>query len=211
MTPSVTVDGHRPLKQAGVTLLELMATIAVVGVIFAVASPSFSSFFDSKRLVGAAEQVYSHLQQARIEAIARSEPIRARFSADGSATWVYGVSHRSSCDLTETAPSGVDACVIVVDDGDGVVDPGDGSVDTDDLVLMRFDDSGHADVTMNIASFSGGAGEIVFDPVRGTSTGGEIILGSPLGKSLKVNVGLLGQIRICSPDGSVPRYDSAGC
>lgn len=212
---TVAVRLHRCVQpgrmQAGVTLLELLVTIAIVAIIFAVAGPSTRNLFDSKRLVAAAEQVYGHLQQARLESIARSTPVRAHFSANGSATWAYGVSHRDLCDITQTGAGGVDACVMVVDDGDGAVDPGDGSVDPDDLVLMRFDDSDHPDVTMNIASFSSGNSQISFDPIRGTATGGEVILMSPLGRQLKVKVGLLGQLRICSPDGSVLRYSDTGC
>lgn len=206
-----TTRPQRPGRQGGLTLLELLTAMAVVSIIFAVAVPNMSRFFDSKRLIGAGEQVYGHLQQARMEAISRSVPVHVNFSADGSDTWTYGMSHRDLCDLTETTAAGTDACVVVIDDGDGVVDPGDGSADTDDLVLMRFDDSDHVEVTLDIDAFSSGNTQIQFDPIRGTATSGNLLLESEDGKQLNVRVGLLGQIRICSPDGSVPRYSTVGC
>lgn len=202
---AMPIDGVRG-GQAGLTLLELLVTIAVLAIVLSIGVPAMTSFFDSKRLIGAAEQVYSHLQQARLESIARSAPIYAKFSANGGASWVYGISHRDGCDLTQVAPTGTDACVIVVDDGDGGVDPGDGSVDTDDLVLMRFDETGHDRVTMATAAFASGDDQIRFDPVRGTATAGEVHLLSGDGRQLQVRVGPLGQTRICTPDGSVPEY-----
>jgi type IV fimbrial biogenesis protein FimT len=200
-----------PSAQIGFTLLELMVTVAVVAIIFAVAVPGMSRFFDEKRLIGAAEQVYGHLQEARMQSIARSVPVHVNFSVDGTDTWVYAVSQRNLCDLTKTTPNGVNACVVVVDDGDGIVDPGDGSADTGDLVLMRFDDSAHRDITLDRAGFSSGTTQIDFDPIRGTATAGDLVLRSADGKQLNVRVGLLGQIRICSPDGSVPRYSNVAC
>ncbi|MEX2367665.1 MAG: GspH/FimT family pseudopilin [Pseudohongiellaceae bacterium] len=197
--------------QAGVTLLELLIAIAVLGIIISVAMPSFSEFGQTQRLIGAAEQVYGHIQQARSEAVTRSTNTYANFAVDGSASWEYGVSVSSLCDLTLTDPATANACVIVVDDGDGVVDPGDGSVDTGDLVLMRFTSTDYDGVTMNIANFSSGSTQFVFDPVRGTSTSGEVNLASAGGKQLRVKVSLLGRVTLCSPDGSIPNYSSAGC
>jgi prepilin-type N-terminal cleavage/methylation domain-containing protein len=199
------------LDSAGLTLLELLVVIAVVGIVAGLAVPAMSNFFDSKRLIGAAEQTYSHLQQARLESIARSAPAFANFSADGSQTWTYGVSHRNLCDVGQAAATGANACVLVVNDGDGIVDPGDGSADTGDLVLMRFPSTQHAGVSMSIAGFSSGNTQIRFDPVRGTATSGDISLVSPAGKRLNVRVGLLGQIRICTPDDSVPGYSTGSC
>ena len=200
------------LRQArGFTLIELIITLLVVSLLLTMAVPGMYRFFDSKRLIGAAEQAYSHLQLVRMEAIARSRTMSANFSANGSTTWQYGVSHNSMCDLTTIAVTDANACVVVTDDGDGNADPGDGSVDTGDLVLMRFSDTDHHRVSMNIANFASGNTQIQFDSVRGTATAGDINFTSEGGKQLKVKVGMLGQIRVCSPDGSMSRYSMADC
>ena len=180
-------------QSTGFTLVELLISLAVSVVLLTLALPSMQSFMDSARLVDATEQVYSHLQQARIESIARSRDIHVNISANGS-PWVYGISHRNNCDTTQTAADGVNACVLVVDDADtdDAVDPGDGSVDTGDLVLMRFDSTPHAGI-----SATGGDFQITFSALRGTSSGGTIDLTSPKGRKLTVTVGLLGQINVC--------------
>ena len=56
-------------SQKGVTLLELMIATAILGIIITVAVPSFSDIGDSQRLIGATEQVYNHIQQARSESV----------------------------------------------------------------------------------------------------------------------------------------------
>ncbi len=208
---SAAVAGRRKVSQGGFTLIEILITIAVLSIIMAFGVPSMREFFDAKRLVGTAEQVYGHLQQARMESIARSAPVFVNFSTDGSDAWTYGVSTRDLCDVSQTAPANANACALVVDDGDNLVDAGDGATDPDDLILMRFDDTLHNGVTMDINAFSSGTTQIRFDPVRGTASSGDVVLVSELGRRLNVRVGLLGQIRICSPDGSAIRYSTAGC
>jgi type IV fimbrial biogenesis protein FimT len=177
----------------GFTLVELLITLAVTIVLLTLGLPSMQSFLDSARLVDAAEQLQSHLQQARIESIARSTDIHVNISANGS-PWVYGISHRNLCDTTQATPAGANACVLVVDDGDKSFDPGA------DLVLMRFDSSDHAGV-----SASGGNIQITFSSLRGTSSGGTIDLTSAGGRKLTISVGLLGRINICyAQDSALP-------
>lgn len=198
--------------QAGVTMMELMVATAILAIVITVAVPSFSDIGDSQRLIGAAEQVYNHIQQARSESVSGNTTAFVNFNAPAAptaaaATWQYGVSTANSlCDLTAIAPTTANACVIVVDDGDGTVDPGDGTVDSDDLVLMRFTNTDWTDVSMQRDAFSSGNSQIAFNPVRGTSTSASINLVSGNGKLLRITVSLLGRPTICSPDGSIPNY-----
>lgn len=190
----------------GFTLLELLIAMAVMAIIVSLSVPGMSTFYANQRLMGAAEQVYGHLQQARSEAVARNVTTYVNFAVDGTTSWEYGVSSANSlCDLTVTSATTANACVISVDDGDGTLDPGDGSVDTGDLVLMRFTDTDYPNVTMNIASFSSGNTQFVFDPLRGTSTSGQVDLSSN-GNSLRVTVSLLGRVATCTPDGTMPNF-----
>ncbi|MFQ5830038.1 MAG: GspH/FimT family pseudopilin [Candidatus Methylomirabilia bacterium] len=67
----------RPVgTHAGFTLLELMAAVAVIGVITVLATPVFLSFLRAQELRGAAGQVAALLQQARQLAIASSTSYR---------------------------------------------------------------------------------------------------------------------------------------
>lgn len=54
---------------AGFTLIELMVTIVVAGVLLAVAVPQFESTINSNRLAGAANELLTSLQTARMEAM----------------------------------------------------------------------------------------------------------------------------------------------
>lgn len=192
---------------AGLSLLELLISVAVMGIIISVAVPNMAEFSVNQRLVGAAEQVYGHLQQARSEAVARNTAIYANFSVNGTTSWIYGLSSVNSlCNLAVTDPAFANACVMPIDDGDGNLDPGDGSVDPGDLILMRFTGGEYDDVAMGIAGFSSGTTQFLFDPVRGTATSGQVNLESANGSLLRVSVSLLGRVSLCSPDGSVDNY-----
>ena len=195
---------NRQLFQKGFTLLELMISTAILAIIITVAMPTFSDIGDSQRLVGATEQLYNHIQQARSESVTGNVPGFVNFNASGSSTWQYGISSANSlCNLALTNPVTANACVIVVDDGDGTVDPGDGTLDTGDLILMRYDNVEWIDVEMDIDSFSSGSNQIVFNPVRGTSSNGEINLESGMGRKLQINISLLGRPTICVPSSSL--------
>ena len=205
-------DCNRTSRSSGFTLPELLVTVAIMAVLLAGSVPAVTGFVDRERVTSAAEQIYVHLSQGRAEAVARSVPVFMNFSANGTATWSYGTALAANCDTTEGNPVTAGACVLPVDDGDGNLDPGDGSVDTGDLVLMARASAEHPGVTANIANFSSGNTNIAFDPVRGMSTAGDVVLVSPDGtRRLTVRLGLLGQARICSPDGSVGGYSTANC
>ncbi len=188
---------HRYLS--GVTLLEILITMSILAIMMTVAIPNLSTFGDNQKLVGLAEQVFGHLQQARSEAVTRSETVFANFAVDGTSSWEYGISLNSECVVTETDPTETDACVIIVDDGDGTFNDAD-------LVLMRFSSTDHDDISMDIANFSSETTEFIFDSVRGTASSGQIELQNSSGKQLRINVSRLGRVSICSPDDSIQNY-----
>jgi len=76
-------------KQSGFTLLELMITVAVLGVLAAIALPSFQSIIEHRRLAGAAENLFADLQYARSESIKRNEVIRVQVTS--GASWCFGL------------------------------------------------------------------------------------------------------------------------
>jgi len=192
------------LASGGFTLVELLIAISIAAILMGIGIPSFTRFLDTNALKGAGEQVRGHIKQAHSEAIARNAEVRVNFSADGTATWAYGISNVDNCDLTVTDPANAAACTLVVDDGDGTVHGEGGSVDTNDKVLMRYTNQDHDDILMTTSNFLNGT-QISFEPRRGTAIGntGDILLESEGGKKLLIRVAALGQVRICSPDGSV--------
>jgi type II secretion system protein H len=209
------------LYNSGFTLVEMMVALAIAAIIATMAVPSMTTYFDKRRVIEAAEDLYANLQLARSEAIARSSTIRVRFNSAGG-TWQYGVSQNDLCDLTKTDPTeaNANACVLVVDDGDGVIDNGTATIDSNDTVLHRFTNNDYSGIIMTLMTIPANS-QIDFDPVRGTAfdptTGtaanATISLQSSQGYQMRLIVGVLGQIRVCSPAGTahVTGYSSDGC
>jgi type IV fimbrial biogenesis protein FimT len=81
---------------AGFTLIELMVTVMVVGILMALAEPSFRAYVQNNRLSGQASSLVYSLSYARSEAIKRNKTqgIEVCVSASGAAcsgtTWPTG-------------------------------------------------------------------------------------------------------------------------
>jgi type IV fimbrial biogenesis protein FimT len=196
-------------RARGFTLIELLITVALVVVLLTLGVPSMKSFFDRERLIGATEQIYSHLQQARIEAISRSRPIYTEFKVTAGSL-EYGFSQNDGCnpssDLSEADP-----CVLIIDSGDGSatadLETTSSEIDSDDLVLMSFDIIGYEEGGI---TYDSGAFGIDFEPLRGIPSNiseVQITLSSALERVMKIRVGPLGQISICS-DGTIDGYST---
>jgi len=156
-------------RQNGFTLIELMVIIAVLGVIAAIALPSFQSTLDRRNLVAAANDIFAGLQYARSEAIKRNQEIEFQFDA---AAWCYGISDPGNgCDC-DASPAN---CTV---DGQQKVVTGDN----------------FRNISLSVNDF--GATSFVFEPRRGfPSRNGsfELIAG---GQSRTVALNGLGRVRV---------------
>ncbi len=63
-------------RAAGVTIVELMITIAVLAILLTVAVPNFRSVINNNRVSGAANSLVTAMAYARSEAVARSAIVR---------------------------------------------------------------------------------------------------------------------------------------
>lgn len=65
-------------QQSGFTLIELMVAIGIMGVLTALAAPSFQSFFERYRVDAAVDEFNASLQLARVEAIRSNQQVVVR-------------------------------------------------------------------------------------------------------------------------------------
>lgn len=173
-------------RERGFTLLELLMTVAVLAIIVSIAVPSMRSAAEKRRVIGAAEQIYSQLQLARSEAIARSAPVFMNIEA--GANWAIGISDDPTCDPTDNAP----ACTL--SDANG-----------NNPITRVFTSNEHRDV-----SIAATQNQINFRSQRGTATGASInvISTGDTGYLMSVIVGPLGQVTMCSSNADASKYVS---
>lgn len=74
-----TVRMQQQKKSSGFTLIEVMITTAIIGVVTAIAVPGYLSVLPKMRLQSAARDLYSNLQKAKIRAIKENRNISVRF------------------------------------------------------------------------------------------------------------------------------------
>ena len=87
-TSRIAVAGYgrvrAPSPQPGFTLIELMVTLAVVGILVVVAVPAMVFMINSNRLAGTTGELTSSLQLARSEAVRRGASVTICGSTNGT-------------------------------------------------------------------------------------------------------------------------------
>ena len=178
----------RPSLHRGLTLIELVVSVAIIGVLAALAAPEMSSFLDRQRLIGQAREIANLAQKARSEAIKRSAsgPSEAKTVAmtiGAGSAWYVGLSNG-------TAACSGNACSI--NEG-GNVSP------------QRIT----ADVCSQCTLVAPTSDTVLVFDLRGLVTGGAdrtITLQSPRNRQLSVTVSRLGSISLCTPSGSLQGF-----
>lgn len=170
-------------SQHGFTLVELMVTIVVFGILLMIAVPSFTSLMDSIRVKRAGDAVNAFLVNTKSEAIKRNTTVRAVVQvADSGATWCLGMTTDATCDCLTAG-----ACLI---------DGAERTLSNSAYKNISIDgpDDGH------VFAFSALRGTV---PVASVET---VELESSNGIKLNVVLGITGRVRLCSPDGSAGGY-----
>lgn len=78
---------RRPTAQSGMSIVELMIAIAIVGIAMALGMPSYSTWIQNTQIRTAAETILAGLQTARNEAIRRNAAVQFMLDGAGTSQW----------------------------------------------------------------------------------------------------------------------------
>lgn len=168
-----------PKKPAlGFSLIELIIAIAIVGLVSAIAMPSYATWIKNSRVRTAAESIQNGLQTARAEAVKRNASIQ--FSLSANSNWsIDCVTISSNCPatiLSRLASEGSTGGAIITLSPDGTAFP----------AKATFSNLGLLDNSTSPAPFN---------QVDISISGAD--------RPLRVTLGVGGNTRVCDPSPSL--------
>lgn len=90
-------------RARGLTVIELMIGITLIGVVLAITIPGFRDILERRRLEGVANELSADLQYARSEAVSRRVDVVLTTAADGASYTITGLPTTK----TVTLPAGI--------------------------------------------------------------------------------------------------------
>lgn len=168
--------------QAGVTLVESMVTVSVLGVLTGLAVPGFEGAVQRRHLEGAAAQLETDIHYARLQAVARNVPLRISFESGAA----------GSCYVIHTGAANQCSCA----GGSAAVCQGTAQAERS----VQFPAGGPVSLKSNSRS-------ILFEPLKGTSTPTATLqLSTRQGAAIHQVMNIMGRVRSCSPAPALSGY-----
>lgn len=188
----------------GVTLIELMVTLAILAIILTMAIPSFNEFRQRSALRGASDQFISFWANSRMEALKNNSLVKVSMSTSGNNFCLGAATTTNPADNTKCDCFTANACNV-------------GSYPADQAEWKRIRFIG--DYVQ--APTAGSQVVVIIDPKRGglanTDMAGYWQIASPTGGvdyRLRVNVDLFGRAVACEPASSpskMPQFSGRRC
>lgn len=186
----------------GFTLIELMVSIAILGVLIAVAIPTFRDSRERASVRGAGDQLVSFWANARLEALKRNQPIAVSLKTNASGGMCIGADTDTSaaCDCFTSAACDIGQYPTTQGDWSGATAVGNPTLGDDDTDVV---------------------GMATIDPKRGllddaSAVGGVTVQSSNTHKfQLRFHVDRWARPLLCAPTGSglavLPDYTTRTC
>lgn len=163
-------------RQAGLTLIELIVSLAALAILAAITGPSFADYLNRKKVEAEGAELFADLQYARSESVSRNAVVRVVFTATGyTIAAEAGGTEPSSC-----TPAGATTSIKAVTLSRGTLTGDDGDALPDCIVFEPV--RGSAPVSASV--------EVVH---------------TAYDAKLRVAATLGGRAQICSPSGSAIR------
>lgn len=185
----MSADGQR-----GFTIIELVVTLALLGVLLALGVPAFGIFIQNTQIKNAAENVLNGLNIAKAEAVRRNAPVRFQLVSNMTATCAVSASSGS--------------WVVSLDDATGLcnIDPSDTTAPRiiqkytvqDGSPKVSVAATGGGLVTFNGLGRVSGAGTTQIDFTHATSVC-EHVDAAGTARCLRVLITTGGSAKLCDP------------
>jgi len=170
---------HLKKNQSGVTLIEVVVVIALLGILAGFAYPNFKSWIPNYKLKAAARDLVSNFQRAKMEAVKRNKWVVVSFTPG-----------------TYSSSGMVGSYQIFVDDGTGGGTARNFTRDGSELIITQIIMPKY--VTLYAASFSGGTTAAGFDGkgLPASSRIGNVKLRNNNSRYYKVTLSIAGNINV---------------
>lgn len=153
-----------------------MITLAILAVLGAIATPSFSALIDRQRLQAAAHHLQADIALARHESAKRRQTVHLRFQT--GAAWCYALSTGAPVDCQQAAAATLPGVIKLVRASESA---GVRLLQADAMVFQADNDASLPALHAGQASFS-----------------------SREGLQLRLRLGPMGRASLCAPEGHLP-------